>query len=335
MVDNYENDLTKFIAIIFPLKAHMICSRKRIFPVIFIVWFFSFLSSSPIIIYNVLTPPMPPSFVSRCQIIIPGQYGMALYKLLEMIIFFFFPVFLQIFLYGIVAKKLYTSSMALHKTPRIIINPDQRNPSFSLLNKATTSFTMATLPNANSADSKHRLSAFELAKAPSVGSLSTSSNCNFSTTFGKKKKIPETIKSRKEVIKMLVASVLIYFFSYLPQQVLSLHKMATGNDLKVSWSYFVFAMTLSYVNSASNPVLYAIFSQKFRSKFKLLLTCRKGVTTSNNCVTNIHSINTTISRRSTSAGLPNVASNTMGSNMTLDKNYFANAHYGQSVSTAQ
>lgn len=34
-----------------------------------------------------------------------------------------------------------------------------------------------------------------------------------------------------------------------------------------------FTTTAAYVNSAANPLLYAIFNQRFRSKFKQLLTC--------------------------------------------------------------
>ena len=39
------------------------------------------------------------------------------------------------------------------------------------------------------------------------------------------------------------------------------------------WWYSGFIITAAYVNSAANPLLYAIFNQRFRSKFKQLLTC--------------------------------------------------------------
>jgi hypothetical protein len=81
----------------------------------------------------------------------------------------------------------------------------------------------------------------------------------------------ETIRARKGVVKMLVASVVVYTISYSPVQVHFLYTLVTGQHLSVSWTFFVLVMVLTHVNSAANPVLYAIFSQNFRRNFKRCL----------------------------------------------------------------
>jgi thyrotropin-releasing hormone receptor len=40
-----------------------------------------------------------------------------------------------------------------------------------------------------------------------------------------------------------------------------------------SWMFLVLTTTLAYINSAANPLLYCVFSENFRSKFKNILQC--------------------------------------------------------------
>lgn len=87
----------------------------------------------------------------------------------------------------------------------------------------------------------------------------------------------EAIRTRKGVVKMLIASVVVYFVSYAPAQLPLFYNFVSATPFRVNWSFLVFLMTLSYANSAANPVLYAAFSQNFRRRFeRLLCPWRRG-----------------------------------------------------------
>ncbi len=80
----------------------------------------------------------------------------------------------------------------------------------------------------------------------------------------------DAIKARKGVVKMLIASVIIYFVSYSPHQVLLFYNTFAKAPFHQTWVFLVFVTAMGYVNSAANPVLYCIFSQNFRQKFRKL-----------------------------------------------------------------
>ena len=82
---------------------------------------------------------------------------------------------------------------------------------------------------------------------------------------------PQHMRARKGVVKMLIASVLVYFLSFAPSQIPLFYDIACRVPFKVNWSYLVLVMTLGYVNSAANPILYSVFSQNYRLRFDRLL----------------------------------------------------------------
>jgi thyrotropin-releasing hormone receptor len=91
-----------------------------------------------------------------------------------------------------------------------------------------------------------------------------------------KEKSSDAMKARKGVVKMLVACVVIYFLCYLPQQVLLFYETISQSPFHLTWNFRVFVYALAYINSAANPIMYSIFSQNFRRKFKKALVCRTG-----------------------------------------------------------
>ncbi len=91
-----------------------------------------------------------------------------------------------------------------------------------------------------------------------------------------KERTSDAMKARKGVVKMLIASVIIYFVSYSPHQVLLFYNTFSQAPFHQTWVYLVFVTAMGYVNSAANPVLYCIFSQNFRRKFKTVFLCRCG-----------------------------------------------------------
>ena len=59
-------------------------------------------------------------------------------------------------------------------------------------------------------------------------------------------------------------SVIVYFLSYSPQQVLLIYDTFKPSQFHENWTVHVFTMIIAYINSAANPILYSIFSQNFR-----------------------------------------------------------------------
>lgn len=106
------------------------------------------------------------------------------------------------------------------------------------------------------------------------------------------KRLSEALKRRRAVVKMLIASVLIYFLSYSPHQVLLVYNTFRRSSFQDTWVYLVFVTILAYVNSAANPILYCIFSQNFRRHFaELLLCCYKSRPEAANGKTNVITLN--------------------------------------------
>lgn len=88
---------------------------------------------------------------------------------------------------------------------------------------------------------------------------------------------PDTMAQRRGVVKMLIASITIYFISYSPHQILLFYNTFAHKTFHATWAFRVFVTAMGYINSATNPLLYAFFSQAYRAKFRLLwrsLTCR-------------------------------------------------------------
>ena len=87
------------------------------------------------------------------------------------------------------------------------------------------------------------------------------------------KKGSDVLSSRKGVVKMLIASVIVYVISYAPAQIPLFYNLVSTTPFRANWTFLVLLMTLSYINSAANPFLYAVFSHNFRRLFRRMLCC--------------------------------------------------------------
>ena len=87
----------------------------------------------------------------------------------------------------------------------------------------------------------------------------------------------EALQARRGVVKMLMLSVIVYFISYSPNQILLVCNSISPTTFHKNFSFNVFTMIVANINSAVNPVLYSIFSQNFRRCFKCIvcLGCMK------------------------------------------------------------
>lgn len=221
----------RFIAIVFPLKAHEMCTRRKIVGAILFIWPLAFCCGLPVVLYNVEVPRGRKGD-KMCVIRLPGedrQHSFVVYKFTEASLFYFIPMLLQIVLYSIIAKRLFASNAALNG--RISSPNPSKTPLFA-------------------PQSAHR----------------------------QKNPASDTIRARQGVVKMLISSVLLYCLSYSPLQVRLIYKsfIATPGSPPTffdSTEFFVFVMVVTHINSAANPVLYAIFSQNFRRNFQRSLCC--------------------------------------------------------------
>ncbi|ESO88165.1 hypothetical protein LOTGIDRAFT_62390, partial [Lottia gigantea] len=206
--------IERFVAIVFPIKAHILCTRKKIICIIMLIWPAAVFCGLPTVLFNRVIPLRPGHEIALCQLIFPYNHLSVFlsFKYVESGIFYFLPILTQVILYCVIGRKLYASTEEL-----------------------CTRFQMRQ----NAKNQTDRAS--------------------------------ETIRARKGVVKMLIASVVIYFISYSPIQIHLLYNTFSDSPLPASWSFLVFVMTMTHVNSAANPILYCIFSQNFRRNFKKCL----------------------------------------------------------------
>ncbi|XP_058813266.1 gastrin-releasing peptide receptor isoform X1 [Topomyia yanbarensis] len=89
------------------------------------------------------------------------------------------------------------------------------------------------------------------------------------------------LKYRKQVIIMLGAVVVSFFFCLLPFRALTLWIIVVPSEVIVSigierfYIILYFCRIMLYMNSAVNPILYNLMSSKFRNGFLQLLGCSK------------------------------------------------------------
>lgn len=219
---------SRYIAIVYPMKAHILCSRKRMVLCITLTWPTVLILGLPVVFYNQLIQPKPESPYSFCKLQFPfdPMRMMMAFKYFEFVVFYLIPMIVQVVCYIIIGQHLFAGSAELHRN-QVVLNEDgvQRG------------------------------------------------------------RMSEAMKARKGVIKMLIASVIIYFISYSPHQVLLVYNTFSHAPFHQTWVFLVFVTAMGYINSAANPILYCIFSQKFRTKFKVIFMskcCQKSNVMNNN-----------------------------------------------------
>lgn len=84
-------------------------------------------------------------------------------------------------------------------------------------------------------------------------------------------------RSRKQVVRMLIVTIILFFTTLCPIRVVSLWQIFTYVEnveklgLEGYLSLLSFARIMMYLNSSMNPVIYTLTSSKFKSAFKRVL----------------------------------------------------------------
>ena len=203
----------RYIAIVHALRAHLLCSRKRVLISVASIWPMALLLASPTALFN--TTKMDTE-VTLCLLGLPKEHTFYryAYKYTEFVLFYLGPILVQVYLYSVISKQLFIGNERLHRQSACRHTP-HRQPD------------------------DH----------------------------------PDTIRSRKGVIKMLITCVIIYVISFTPIQVQLIYDSVSSKRLEASFAFIVFVMTMGYINSAANPILYCIFSHNFRRKYRKTLSC--------------------------------------------------------------
>ncbi|KAJ8398651.1 hypothetical protein AAFF_G00421790 [Aldrovandia affinis] len=82
------------------------------------------------------------------------------------------------------------------------------------------------------------------------------------------------LSSRKQVTKMLAVVVVLFALLWMPYRTLVLVNSFVAAPYLDAW-FILFCRTCIYANSAINPVVYNLMSQRFRSAFRGLYRCQR------------------------------------------------------------
>lgn len=293
----------RFIGIVYPLRSKFLRERKHVVYITLIVWLISILSASPNLIFlRVLTNPM--SARRHCQLIYAledmkqSRQRYMIHKMIESIVFYFVPLLLQIYCYTRISQRLFHVDESLqtsfHTVGKLSIQRAKVNDvlcariSERERNDCCVQGEMADEDehidlDENSSTKSSRLDSISQSSTRRSQRLSHVNN-NFYSNLPVQRQAfisPVTVrrtaitynalKSRRNVIKMLVIVVLIYFISFSPQVLVFLlfdTSIIENVPSFIQTPYFIaFTMLLVTISSASNPIVYAIFCSKFRQSF--------------------------------------------------------------------
>ncbi|CAB1313907.1 unnamed protein product [Coregonus sp. 'balchen'] len=91
---------------------------------------------------------------------------------------------------------------------------------------------------------------------------------------GRQGRPKSTLSSRKQVTKMLSVVVILFALLWMPYRTLVLINSFIATPYLDAW-FVLFCRICMYANSAINPVVYNLMSQKFRSAFRGLYRCQR------------------------------------------------------------
>ncbi|XP_074045486.1 thyrotropin-releasing hormone receptor-like [Macrotis lagotis] len=94
--------------------------------------------------------------------------------------------------------------------------------------------------------------------------------------------------SRKQVTKMLVVVIILFALLWMPYRTLVVVNSLLNPPYLNLW-FLLFCRICIYLNSAVNPIIYSLMSQKFRMAFQKLCRCRTALPeTPSQCTTPVY-----------------------------------------------
>uniref|UniRef100_A0AC35U0V5 G_PROTEIN_RECEP_F1_2 domain-containing protein n=1 Tax=Rhabditophanes sp. KR3021 TaxID=114890 RepID=A0AC35U0V5_9BILA len=83
----------------------------------------------------------------------------------------------------------------------------------------------------------------------------------------------DALQLRRNIVKMLVACVCVYFICYSPIQGIFLSQQLFNLSFSIQYEFILLMNALAMTCSACNPLLYTLFSRKFRQRIYKVITC--------------------------------------------------------------
>lgn len=116
---NYQcmSSTCRYIAIIHPIKAHILCNKRRLVVVLGCIWPFAWAAGLPTLLFNTLDQSGPDNRIQFCMIKFPGDHHnmFLIFKYAESLLFYFIPLVLQITLYSCISRHLFIGTDRLYR----------------------------------------------------------------------------------------------------------------------------------------------------------------------------------------------------------------------------
>lgn len=227
------------------MQAQVLLSKRRISRAAVGIWILSMISALPTVIFNRIKN-MAGEATPYC-ILVMSDDAHLIYKYLEFLIFFAIPLVLQVTLYILISRRLHKSTKSITSSRRSFNQQDKKK-------------------------SENEQPAEVYSSSPSKGRRAA-----ISTTSWSNWKSSNTVASRRHVIKMLTACVLVYTVSYTPAQVLLFYNTFSRKQFMDTWVLGSVLYMLGFVNASANPIIYYLCSESYRSRFRVMYGCDKGM----------------------------------------------------------
>ncbi|KAI3416020.1 hypothetical protein GPALN_005576 [Globodera pallida] len=259
----------RFVAIVHPMHAAVWCTRSRALLAILGLWTFSMAYQFP---YLALfqTQPAPWNGEMRiCRSRLAGKSSLwRAYKWSEFVLTYAFPVVLSAFLYARICRVLWAKNNILHRIVR-----QQRKNSASGSGSSSVSAT-AYRPNGTMRrvlETKLVNSISQVAPAVATTKPPKKSSQKSSTSSTAE----ANVNARRNVVKMLMICVTLFFLCYTPMVIYFLWGALFGRPLPLPFEFVFLTSTFVQFQSAFNPFLYTLFATQFREKLAKLVKCER------------------------------------------------------------
>ncbi|KAI1707485.1 7 transmembrane receptor (rhodopsin family) domain-containing protein [Ditylenchus destructor] len=207
--------LERYVAIVKPMKAKQVCSKRNMLLSILVIWTVSLIFESPNIFqYKYIPYRVVGANDTRayCANVYFGTSKMMWYRYAELIFTYVIPIILSAVIYFRICRTLWSTSSFLHK------GTDKGNG----------------LKNSGDA-------------------------------------MAVALRARKNVVKMLITCVAVFFICYTPMMAMFLLVAIWNWRMLLSFESVLALQTLVMFVSAFNPFLYTLFSNAFRQRVRDLV----------------------------------------------------------------
>lgn len=253
------------MAIIRPMQARSSLTHKRILIAVGNLWLISIGGALPT---AVLVKLVPASLsikekVYYCQLDI-SMTRRYVYKYLEFSLMYAIPLVVQVVLFALIFRKLRQSARldCSHQPSgyKKGLHDSEANTSFFVKKSKERNVNSDQLEDCVENDVNKRRSSRRSKKTEQKIDVRRSSNA---------------ARSRRHVIRMLFACVLVYFISYTPPQVFLFFETFNKKPFHDTWPLRVVMYMLGFINSSANPVIYYMCSASYKTRLRKMYSCAR------------------------------------------------------------